>query len=139
VTSPGTGSPNVLLYTGTGTTPPPPTCGTVTNGTDVAIPDRGAAVTSTVSVSGCARNASATSAVEVHIVHTYVGDLVIDLVAPDGSAYRLKNSGSDSSDNINTTYSANVSGEAANGTWTLRVQDVASADTGRIDTWSLTV
>jgi subtilisin family serine protease len=139
VTSPGTGSANVLLYTGTGTTPPPPTCGTVTNGTDVAIPDRGAAVTSTVSVSGCSRNASATSAVEVHIVHTYVGDLVIDLVAPDGSAYRLKNSGSDSSDNINTTYSANVSGEAANGSWALRVQDVASADVGRIDTWSLTV
>ncbi|WP_371827655.1 S8 family serine peptidase [Amycolatopsis sp. WQ 127309] len=138
VTSPGTGSPNVLLYTGTGTTPPP-TCGTVTNGTDVAIPDRGAAVTSSVSVSGCARNASATSAVEVHIAHTYAGDLVIDLVAPDGSAYRLKNSSGDSSDNINTTYSANVSGEAANGTWTLRVQDVASADTGRIDTWSLTV
>ena len=139
VTSPGTGSPNVLLYTGTGTTPPPPTCGTVTNGTDVAIPDRGAAVTSTVSVSGCSRNASATTAVEVHIVHTYVGDLVIDLVAPDGSAYRLKGSNNDSSNDINTTYSTNVSGEAANGTWTLRVQDVASADTGRIDTWSLTV
>ncbi|WP_290049626.1 S8 family peptidase [Amycolatopsis solani] len=139
VTSPGTGSPNVLLYTGTGTTPPPPTCGTVTNGTDVAIPDRGAAVTSAVTVSGCNRNASATTAVEVHIVHTYVGDLVIDLVAPDGSAYRLKNSGSDSSDNIDTTYSANVSGEAANGTWSLRVQDVAAIDTGRIDSWSLTV
>jgi len=139
VTNAGTGSPNVLLYTGTGTTPPPPTCGTVTNGTDVAIPDNGAAVTSTVSVSGCNRNASATTAVEVHIVHTYVGDLVIDLVAPDGSAYRLKNSSNDSSNDINTTYSANVSGEAANGTWTLRVQDVASIDTGRIDTWSLTV
>ncbi|WP_410620681.1 hypothetical protein [Amycolatopsis sp. cmx-8-4] len=47
MTSPGTGSPNVLLYTGTGTTPPPATCGTVTNGTrtlrvhDVASADTG--------------------------------------------------------------------------------------------------
>jgi subtilisin family serine protease len=140
VTGAGTGSPNVLLYTGTGgTTPPPASCGTATNGTDVAIPDNGAAVTSSVTVSGCARNASATTAVAVKIVHTYVGDLVIDLVAPDGSAYRLKGSSSDSSNDIDTTYSANVSAEAANGVWNLRVQDVASVDTGRIDTWSLTL
>jgi subtilisin family serine protease len=140
VTGAGSGSPNVLLYTGTGTTtPPPPTCGTVTNGTDVAIPDNAPAVTSSVTVSGCARNASATTSVAVKIIHTYIGDLVIDLVAPDGSAYRLKNSSGDSADNIDTTYSANVSGEAANGVWKLKVQDVAAADTGRIDTWSLTV
>lgn len=137
VTGAGTGSPNVLLFTGT--TPPPPTCGTQTNGTDVNIPDNGAAVSSSVTVSGCARSASTSTAVEVHIVHTYVGDLVIDLVAPDGTAYRLKNSSGDSSDNINTTYTANASSEAANGTWTLRVQDVAAIDVGRIDTWSLTV
>ena len=31
------------------------------------------------------------------IVHTYRGDLVIDLVAPDGTAYRLKNSSSSDS------------------------------------------
>jgi subtilisin-like proprotein convertase family protein len=29
-------------------------------------------------------DAAATSAVEVHIVHTYIGDLVVGLVAPDG-------------------------------------------------------
>ena len=139
VTGAGTGSPNVLLFTGTGTTPPPPTCGTQTNGTDVNIPDNAGAVTSSVTVSGCARSASSSTAVEVHIVHTYVGDLVIDLVAPDGTAYRLKNSSNDSSDNINTTYSANASSEAANGTWALRVQDVAAIDVGHIDTWSLTV
>jgi subtilisin family serine protease len=140
VTNAGAGSPNVLLYTGTGTTPPPPpTCGTVTNGTDVAIPDNGPAVTSSVTVSNCARSASATTSVEVHIVHTYIGDLVIDLVAPDGSTYRLKNSSNDSTDNLNATYTVNASSEAANGVWNLKVQDVFSADTGRIDTWSLTV
>ncbi|MEV4628533.1 M4 family metallopeptidase [Micromonospora sp. NPDC049523] len=110
-----------------------------TNGTDVAIPDNGAAVTSSITIAGCNRNAGTGSTIAVNIVHTYRGDLVIDLVAPDNSAYRLKNSSSDSADNVNTTYTANLSSEAANGTWRLRVQDVASIDTGYINTWTLTL
>ncbi|MET8250454.1 S8 family serine peptidase [Micromonospora sp. NPDC005197] len=136
----GSGSPNRLLYVGTGTTPPPPTGCTGTNGTDVSIPDAGAAVTSSITIAGCGRNASSASTVAVDIVHTYRGDLVIDLLAPDGSAYRLKNSStSDSADNVNTTYTANVSGEAADGTWRLQVRDTYSADTGYINSWTLTV
>ncbi|MET8201588.1 S8 family peptidase [Micromonospora taraxaci] len=140
VSSPGSGSPNLLLYVGTGSTPPPPTGCTGTNGTDVSIPDAGAAVTSSITISGCGRNASSASTVAVNIVHTYRGDLVIDLLAPDGSSYRLKNSStSDSADNVNATYSVNVSGEAADGTWRLQVRDTYSADTGYINTWTLTV
>jgi subtilisin family serine protease len=142
VKSPGTGSPNKLLFTTTGTTPPPPPPGcTGTNGTDVAIPDAGAAVTSTITISGCGHTAaSSTSTVAVNIVHTYRGDLVVDLVAPDGTAYRLKNSsGSDSADNVNTTYTANLSSETANGAWKLQVRDVYAEDTGYINTWTLTV
>ena len=106
----------------------------------MSIPDAGAAVTSTITISGCARNASATSTVAVNIVHTYRGDLVVDLVAPDGTAYRLKNSSrSDSADNVNTTYTVNLSSEAANGAWRLRVQDVYRVDTGYINTWTLTL
>ncbi|MEU7753251.1 S8 family serine peptidase [Micromonospora sp. NPDC049101] len=140
VSNPGSGSPNLLLYVGTGTTPPPPTGCTGTNGTDVSIPDAGAAVTSSITISGCGRNASSASTVAVNIVHTYRGDLVIDLLAPDGSAYRLKNSStSDSADNVNATYTTNVSGEAADGIWRLQVRDTYSADTGYINTWTLTV
>ncbi|GLZ41592.1 S8 family serine peptidase [Actinokineospora sp. NBRC 105648] len=114
-------------------------CNPVTNGTDYAINDL-ATTTSPVTVSGCAGNASATSRVAVSIVHTYRGDVVIDLVAPDGSAYRLKNSStSDSADNINVTYQVNLSSETRNGTWRLRVQDVERNDIGKIDTWTLTV
>ncbi|MEV4496115.1 S8 family serine peptidase [Micromonospora arborensis] len=110
------------------------------NGTDVSIPDAGAAVTSSITIAGCNRNASSSSTIAVNIVHTYRGDLVIDLLAPDGSAYRLKNSStSDSADNVNTTYTANLSSEAANGTWRLQVRDVYGADTGYINTWTLTV
>ncbi|HVK21522.1 MAG TPA: S8 family serine peptidase [Actinokineospora sp.] len=135
----GAGSPNKLLYTGTGGTPPP-ACTTQTNGTDVAIPDAGAAVTSSVTISGCTGTASATSQVAVDIKHTWRGDVVIDLVAPDGSPYRLKSSSSnDSADNVITTYTANLSSETRNGVWKLKVQDVANADTGKIDSWSLTL
>ncbi|MEV4717263.1 S8 family serine peptidase [Micromonospora noduli] len=140
VSNPGSGSPNLLLYVGTGSTPPPPTGCTGTNGTDVSIPDAGSAVTSSITISGCGRNASSASTVAVNIVHTYRGDLVIDLLAPDGSSYRLKNSStSDSADNVNATYTANVSGEAADGIWRLQVRDTYSADTGYINTWTLTV
>jgi Zn-dependent metalloprotease len=121
------------------TTPPPSGCAG-TNGTDVAIPDAGSAVTSSITISGCGRAASSASTVAVSIVHTYRGDLRIDLVAPDGSTYNLKgSSGSDSADNVNATYTVNLSGEAADGTWRLRVQDVYRQDTGRIDSWTLTV
>ncbi|MFG2011050.1 S8 family serine peptidase [Micromonospora sp. NPDC048868] len=111
-----------------------------TNGTDLAIPDTNVAVSSSIVIAGCARNASSASTVAVNIVHTYRGDVVIDLVAPDGSAYRLKNSSFfDGADNINATYTANLSSEAANGTWQLRVRDVYSGDTGYLNTWTLTL
>ncbi|MEU0438630.1 MULTISPECIES: S8 family serine peptidase [unclassified Streptomyces] len=105
----------------------------------VAIPDAGSAITSPITVTGISGNAPATLKVAVNITHTWRGDLVIDLIAPDGTAYRLKNSSSsDSADNIDTTYTVNASGETANGTWKLRVQDVARYDTGTLNSWALT-
>jgi hypothetical protein len=125
---------------GTDPDPEPPTGCTGTNGTDVTIPDAGTAVTSSITITGCGRAASATSTVAVDIPHTFRGDLVIDLVAPDGTAYRLKNSSSsDGADNVNTTYTANVSSETADGTWRLQVRDVYRTDTGYINSWTLTV
>ncbi|MFF7251917.1 M4 family metallopeptidase [Streptomyces microflavus] len=109
------------------------------NNTVVNIPDAGAAVTSAVNVTGITGNAPSALKVDVNITHTYRGDLVIDLVAPDGTAYRLKNSSSgDSADNVVATYTVNASSEVANGAWKLKVQDVARADTGRINSVKLT-
>ncbi|MFD4674028.1 S8 family serine peptidase [Lentzea sp. NPDC058450] len=119
------------------TTPPP--SGGLENTTDVAIPDRGAAVTSSIT-STLTGNASSATKVGVDIVHSYRGDLVIDLIAPDGTAYRLKNSSSsDSAANVVATYTVNASSEVAAGTWKLRVQDVYSGDTGYINAWNLTL
>ncbi|MFD5848520.1 M4 family metallopeptidase [Streptomyces chartreusis] len=109
------------------------------NTADVAIPDRGAAVTSPITVSGRTGNAPSNLQVAVDIVHTYIGDLKVDLLAPDGTVYTLKAYGTGgSADNINTTYTVNASSEVANGVWTLRVQDNAAIDTGYINSWKVT-
>ncbi|MFR0357103.1 M4 family metallopeptidase [Streptomyces sediminimaris] len=109
------------------------------NTTDVAIPDNGPAVTSAITVSGRSGNAPSNLQVSVDIVHTWRGDLVVDLVAPDGSTYRLKDySPYDSADNVQQTYTVDASSETANGTWKLRVQDQAAQDTGYINSWKLT-
>ncbi|MEU9995975.1 M28 family metallopeptidase [Streptomyces sp. NPDC050848] len=120
-----------------GTTTPP--TGTVfENAADVSIPDNGAAVTSTVNVTGITGNAPAALKVDVNIVHTYRGDLVVDLVAPDGSVYNLHNQSGGSADNLVQAYTVNASSEVANGAWKLRAQDKASVDTGYINSFKLT-
>ncbi|OKK20532.1 peptidase M4 [Streptomyces sp. CB00455] len=83
-------------------------------------------------------NAPSTLKVDVNIVHTYVGDLRVDLVAPDGTVYNLRNRTGGSADNIVQTFTVNASSEVANGVWKLRVADLASADTGYINSWKLT-
>ncbi|MDX8033296.1 proprotein convertase P-domain-containing protein [Lentzea sp. BCCO 10_0856] len=108
-----------------------------TNPNDVAVPDAGAAVDSDVVISGCSSTPSTAATVAVNIRHTYIGDLTVALIAPDGSSYTLHNRTGGSADNINQTYPVNLSGEAANGTWKLRVRDLAAQDTGTIDTWTL--
>ena len=103
-----------------------------------AIPDN-ATVDSTIVISGCSSAPSPTSTVDVHIVHTWVGDLVLTLVAPDGSTYLLRSRTGGSADNIDQVFTVNLAGETSNGAWKLRVQDAASLDTGYINSWTLTL
>ncbi len=117
---------------------PPPAGPTFENATNVDIPDTGTAVSSPISVTGVSGNAPSDLQVYVDIKHTYRGDLQIDLIAPDGTAYRLKNTSSDSGDNVLATYTVNASSEVANGTWRLQVRDLYRYDTGYIDLWRLT-
>ncbi|CAL9280009.1 S8 family serine peptidase [Streptomyces sp. SudanB25_2051] len=126
----------VNAVTGGTTTPTPGT--TFTNTSDVSIRDY-QTVVSPITVSGVSGNAPATLKVNVDIKHSWRGDLVIDLMAPDGTYYRLKNSSSsDPTANLLTTYTVNASSEVANGTWWLQVSDVGTGDTGYIDSWGLT-
>ncbi|MEV0693598.1 S8 family peptidase [Streptomyces sp. NPDC050388] len=137
VGNPGSGSPNLLLNVGEGGTTPPPTGDRFENTTGYTINDL-STVESPVTVSGVSGNAPSNLAVEVDITHTYIGDLQVQLVAPDGTAYTLKSYGTGgSSDNINTTYTVDASSETANGTWKLRVSDRSWWDTGRLNGWAL--
>ncbi|MFJ9025364.1 M4 family metallopeptidase [Streptomyces sp. NPDC102259] len=106
--------------------------------TRVDIPDNGAAVESPITIEGRDGNASATTSVYVNIVHTYRGDLTVDLVGPDGTVYSLLNRTGGSADNVDQTFTIDASAQPLTGTWKLRVQDRASIDVGYIQRWQLT-
>jgi subtilisin family serine protease len=105
----------------------------------VTIPDTGAYVSSPLTISTVTGTAPTNLAVKVDITHAFRGDLVIDLVAPDGSVYPLKDyDPADGYAYTPTTYTVNASSETAAGTWNLRVRDVYAGNAGRINQWSLT-
>jgi len=110
---------------------------TYSNAADYTISDN-ATVDSPITVSGRTGNAPSNASVTVAIVHPYIGDLKVDLVAPDGSLYNIHNRTGTSTDNINKTVSLNLSTEVLNGIWKLRVNDNAAGDVGKIDSWSIT-
>ena len=111
---------------------------TYSNTADYAIRDN-STVDSPITVSGRSGNGPSNASIAVNIVHTYQGDLKVDLVAPDGSLYNIHNRSGGSADNINKTVTLNLSSEALNGTWKLRVNDNAGGDTGYINSWSITM
>ncbi len=120
-----------------GTTTPPPAGTTYQNTANYTI-NNNATVDSPITISGRSGNASSSTQVAVRIIHTYKGDLKVDVVAPDGSIYTVHNRSGGSTDNVIATFPVNLSSEAANGIWKLRVNDNASGDTGYIESWSLT-
>jgi subtilisin-like proprotein convertase family protein len=84
--------------------------------------------------------------VSVDITHSYKGDLVVSLVAPDGRRIVLHNRQGASGDNINTSYSsvevdgmAQLVGAPVEGNWMLHVADFAGLDIGRLRYWKLEI
>jgi subtilisin family serine protease len=155
VKSAGSGSPNKLLYTAalgsTGTTPAPTTpattpttptttaCAAAVSTTVVAIPDPGTAA-GKVTIANCTGTAAKTATVKVSVTHADRGDVRLDLVAPDGTVYRLKSAVSgDDTAFVTATYTVDLSAEARNGTWTLQAKDVFVGDAGKLTGWTLTV
>jgi carboxypeptidase T len=97
-----------------------------------------ATINSDIVVSGRTGNGRVDSKIAVDITHTYRGDVVIDLIAPNGVVIPLKSSAADSADDVKVTYTKDLSAYALNGTWRLRVRDVDQADSGRLNSWSIT-
>jgi subtilisin family serine protease len=128
------GSPNRMLKTHGSPYAP---SGSATAGTDITVPDAGAAVDSTINFYGPGGNASATSVVGVHIVHQDLSQVSVKLIAPDGSVYPLINQGSTTGTAMASGYMINLSSEAKNGSWKLRVQDHVTGQTGYLSTFAL--
>ena len=89
----------------------------------------------TVDQSGTATSVS----VAVDVTHTYIGDLVIDLIAPDGTAQTLHSRTGSSANDIDRTYTPDFDGTGITGDWTLRIRDHATHDTGTLNSWTLTI
>jgi len=82
--------------------------------------------------------------VELDITHTYIGDLVIELISPDSTAVLLHHRTGGSSENIIKTYTLLntpalqvMRGGPVKGAWSLRVSDHAGLDRGKLNRWGL--
>ena len=92
--------------------------------------------TITVPDSGTATSVS----VAVDVRHTYIGDLKVDLIAPDDTTKTLHNRSGYGADDIDQTYAPDFGSVSITGTWTLRINDnYAAADDGTLDSWTLTI
>ncbi|MCH4293969.1 S8 family serine peptidase [Shewanella sp. 3B26] len=107
-----------------------------TNTDNYNIPDNSTAgITSPINVTRTGDSGTVT--VEVNIIHTYIGDLQVELIAPNGQVAVLHDNTGSGTDNINKTYTVNTSGIESQGTWKLKAVDSARRDTGYIDSWKL--
>jgi subtilisin-like proprotein convertase family protein len=114
---------------------------------NLAIPDNNSTgVTSTLNYTQTGTVAAVR--IRTSITHTYKGDLVVTLIAPDGTAVILHNRTGGSTDNVSTEFpdltapaqSLNaLVGKSIAGNWSLKVQDLASTDTGTLGSWTLSL
>ncbi len=77
--------------------------------------------------------------VTVDIIHSWISDLKVTLIAPDGTQTVLHDKEGDDGDDIKTTYNdvAGMAGTGVGGDWSLRVVDSASQDVGRLVSWGI--
>ena len=84
----------------------------------------------------------------IKISHTYVGDITIELVHPDGTKIKLRDGEGSDSHNIDDIYGMggiansafeNFKNKPANGTWKLIVTDDANNDTGTLNYLNITI
>jgi subtilisin-like proprotein convertase family protein len=79
--------------------------------------------------------------VRVHISHTYRGDLAITLTSPSGTQSRLAERRNDSGDHYSNWTFSSVRhwGESSQGTWSVKIADLAGGDVGTLNSITVTV
>ncbi len=82
----------------------------------------------------------------IDVTHTYISDLIINLVSPQGTVISLHSKTGGDADNIIKTYNfANhtglqtLLGQPIQGVWKLKVSDVVGQDVGKLNSWSVKI
>ncbi|MFI9005757.1 M14 family zinc carboxypeptidase [Actinosynnema sp. NPDC053489] len=119
--------------------PEPPTACARTNDTDTPVVTRTPPVTVSLAVTGCEGNARSASRVELHYKNMSGSVITLDLVAPDGTAYRLQHQVVSTAPDPGGTFTLDLSRESRQGTWQLRVHNYIWVGTGDLDRWTLTL
>ena len=91
----------------------------------------GATSSINASLSGQAGN----MAISYNIVHTYHGDLSVQLIAPIGSVTTLRDPSGGGTDNLNVTINSNQGSQNVTGIWQLKVVDIYCQNSGYINSW----
>jgi subtilisin-like proprotein convertase family protein len=79
------------------------------------------------------------------IEHTYIGDLRVELLSPNGRRAIVHAQTGDDADNLTLNLDSNspssallpLVGQPVQGNWVLRVTDLVGQDVGRLKKWSL--
>ncbi len=119
--------------------------------TPIAIPDNTPAGISSVIIvpdSFCIGDVD----VDLDITHTFIGDLLVNLIAPDGTSITLHNETGGGAANLVVSYDdeagipadgpgalTDLDGLESLGAWTLHVSDNAGADVGTLNSWTLKI
>ena len=111
---------------------------------NLAIPDQSATgVTATIVVPAGTVQVVEAVQIRVNITHTFDGDLGIEVISPAGTRSVVKNieDGYFGADNLsNQVFLSNAFyGENPVGTWTIKVVDALSGDTGTLTNWAIRV
>lgn len=84
--------------------------------------------------------------VNVEIAHTYIGDLHVELVSPSGQSVTLHDRSGGSTNDLRRSFDPQSNpgletliGQPIQGDWMLRVRDLAFADEGKLEKWSIAV
>jgi subtilisin-like proprotein convertase family protein len=84
--------------------------------------------------------------VEVEIIHSWISDLKVSLIGPDGAEVVLHDHDGADGDDIRKSYDstslpalANFAGKEVQGDWSLFIVDTASEDVGRLLRWGIKI
>lgn len=102
------------------------------------IPDKGS-MSSTVTIPEGGALEDLT--LDLQLAHSWKGDLRVTLTSPGGTSVVVHDRTGGSTDDVRGSFQLGEAfkGEKAEGIWTLKVEDLARSDTGKLESWGLSI